>query len=155
MNQVLGISTKQICLSLSDVATSLRRALLVDALRWRPLSSISPLTASRWVSPRRWYYYNLKQPSGGVLQKRCSYEFCKIHKKTAAQLWKQLRLVFKEAADLQSLTLSKKEIPTMFSSEFYKISHNTIFKEPEKLSISTKKTPMPMQMFDQFLNTRL
>ena len=140
MNQVLGISTKQICLSLSDVAASLRRALLVDALRWRPLSSISPLTASRWVSPRRWYYYNLKQPSGGVLQKRCSYEFCKIHKKTAAQLWKQLRLVFKEAADLQSLTLSKKEIPAqMFSCEFCEISHNTIFKGPKKLSISAKK----------------
>ena len=28
-----------------------------------------------------WYCYNQKQSSGGVLQKRCSYEFCKIHKK--------------------------------------------------------------------------
>ena len=49
-------------------------------------------------------------------------------------------LVFKEAADLQSLTLSEKEIPAqMFSCEFCKISHNTIFKEPKKLSISAKK----------------
>ena len=40
-------------------------------------------------------------------------------------------LVFKEAAHLQSLTLSKKEIPRqMFSCEFCKISHNTFFKEP-------------------------
>ena len=30
------------------------------------------------------YCYNQKQSSGGVLQKRCSYEFCKIHKKTPA-----------------------------------------------------------------------
>ena len=28
-----------------------------------------------------WYCYNQKQPSGDVLQKRCSYKFCKIHKK--------------------------------------------------------------------------
>ena len=48
MNQVLGISTKQICLSLSDVAASLRRALLVVALGWKPLSLISPLTVSRF-----------------------------------------------------------------------------------------------------------
>ena len=27
---------------------------------------------------------NQKQSSGGVLQKKCSYEFCKIHKKTPA-----------------------------------------------------------------------
>ena len=32
LNQVPSISMKQICLSLSDVAASLRRALLVDAL---------------------------------------------------------------------------------------------------------------------------
>ena len=31
-----------------------------------------------------WYCYNQKQSSGGVLQKRCSYEFCKIHRKTPA-----------------------------------------------------------------------
>ena len=43
---------KQVCLSLSDVAASLRRSPLVDALGWRPLSSISHLTASRWVSSR-------------------------------------------------------------------------------------------------------
>ena len=49
-------------------------------------------------------------------------------------------LVFNETADIQSLTLSKKEIPTqMFSCEFCQISRNTIFKEPKKLSISTKK----------------
>ena len=48
-------------------------------------------------------------------------------------------LVFNEAADLQSLTLSKTEIPAqMFSGEFWEISHNTIFKEPKKLSISAK-----------------
>ena len=29
-----------------------------------------------------WYYYNQKQWSRAVLQKRCSYKFCKIHKKT-------------------------------------------------------------------------
>ena len=82
-----------------------------------------------------WYCYNQKQSSGGVLQKRCSYEFCKIHKKTPA-----LTCVFNEAADLQSLTLSKKEVPThMFSCEFCEISHNTIFKGPKKLSISAKK----------------
>ena len=52
MNQVLGISMKQICLSLSDVAASLRRAPLFDALGWKPLSSMSPLTTSRWVSSR-------------------------------------------------------------------------------------------------------
>ena len=45
----------------------------------------------------------MKQSSGGVLQKRCSYEFCKIHKKTPA-----LAYVFNEAADLHSLNLSKK-----------------------------------------------
>ena len=54
MNQVLGISTKQIYLSLSDVAASLRRALLIDALGRKPLDQISPLTASRWVSSRCW-----------------------------------------------------------------------------------------------------
>ena len=81
------------------------------------------------------YCYNQKQSSGGVLQKRCSYEFCKIHKKTPV-----VTCVFNEAADLQSLTLSKKEVPThMFSCEFCKISHNTIFKGPKKLSISAKK----------------
>ena len=49
-------------------------------------------------------------------------------------------LVFNEAAHLQSLTLSKKGIPTqMFSCEFCEISHNTIFKGPKKLSISAKK----------------
>ena len=31
-----------------------------------------------------WYCYNRKQSSGGVLQKRCSYKFCKINKKTPA-----------------------------------------------------------------------
>ena len=50
-----------------------------------------------------WYCYNQKQLSGGVLQKRCFYEFCKIRKKTPA-----LTCVFNEAAYLQSLTLSKK-----------------------------------------------
>ena len=56
MNQVHGISTKQICLSLSNVAVSCQRALLVDALGSKTLSSISPLTALRWVSSRgqRW-----------------------------------------------------------------------------------------------------
>ena len=52
---------------------------------------------------------------------------------------KQLRqsLVFNEVADLQSLTLSKKEIPTqMFSCEFCEISHNSTFEGPKKLSIS-------------------
>ena len=29
-----------------------------------------------------WYCYNQKQSSGGALQKRCLYEFCKIYKKT-------------------------------------------------------------------------
>ena len=49
-------------------------------------------------------------------------------------------LVFNEAAHLQSLTLSKKGIPTqMFSCQFCQISHNTIFKEPKKLSISAKE----------------
>ena len=52
MNQVLGISMKQICLSLSDVAACLQRTLLVDELGWKPLSSISPLTASRLVSSK-------------------------------------------------------------------------------------------------------
>ena len=48
-------------------------------------------------------------------------------------------LVLNEAADLQSLTLSKKEIPIqMFSCGFCEISRNTIFKEPRKLSISAK-----------------
>ena len=37
-------------------------------------------------------------------KKRCSYEFWKIHKKAPA-----LEPRFKEAADLQSLTLSKKK----------------------------------------------
>ena len=45
----------------------------------------------------------IKQSSGGVLQKRCLYKFCKIHKKAPA-----LACVFNEAADLQSLNLSKK-----------------------------------------------
>ena len=82
-----------------------------------------------------WYCYNQKQSSDGVLEKRCSYKFCKIHKKTSA-----LTCVFSEAADLQSLTLSKREVPIqMFSCEFCEISHNTKFKAPEKLIISTKK----------------
>ena len=43
-------------------------------------------------------------------------------------------------ADLESLILSKKEIPTqMFSCEFCESSHNTIFKGPKKLSLFTKK----------------
>ena len=63
-------------------------------------------------------------------------------------------LVFNEAADLQSLTLLKKDISAqMFSCEFCEISHNTIFKGPKKLSISAKKAPL--QMFDQVLNTPL
>ena len=63
-------------------------------------------------------------------------------------------LVFNEAADTQSLTLSEKEILTkMFSCEFCKISHFTIFKEPKELSISAKKTLL--QMFDWVLNTPL
>ena len=84
-----------------------------------------------------WYYWycNQKQSSGGVLQRRCCYEFCKIHKKTPV-----LTCVFNQTADLQSLTLSKKEVPTqMFSCKFCEISHNTIFKWPKKLSISAKK----------------
>ena len=49
-------------------------------------------------------------------------------------------LVFNEAADLQSLTLSKKEIPIqMFPCQFCDISGNTILKEPKKLSISAKQ----------------
>ena len=49
-------------------------------------------------------------------------------------------LVFNEAVPLQSLTLSKKAIPThMFSCQFREIPHNTIFKEPKKLSISAKE----------------
>ena len=56
LNQILGINMKQICLSLSDGAASLRRAPLVDALGRKPLSSISPLTASRWVSSRGTYW---------------------------------------------------------------------------------------------------
>ena len=36
-NEVLGISTKQIFLSLSDVAASLQRALFIDALERKPL----------------------------------------------------------------------------------------------------------------------
>ena len=41
----------------------------------------------------------------------------------------------------------------MFSCEFCEISHNTIFKEPNKLSISTRKAPV--YMFEQVLNTPL
>ena len=48
-----GISTKQICLSFSDVVASLRQALSFDALGRKPLSSISPLNTSRRVSSRR------------------------------------------------------------------------------------------------------
>ena len=47
-----------------------------------------------------WYCHNHKQSPGGVLQKRCSYKFSKIHKKTPA-----LKTRF---ADLQSLVLLKK-----------------------------------------------
>ena len=32
--------------------------------------------------PYYWYCYNQKQSSGGILQKRCSFKFRKIHKKT-------------------------------------------------------------------------
>ena len=60
--------------------------------------------------------------------------FAKLTRKQQRQ-----SLVFNLAVDLQSLTLSKKEIPTqMFSCEFCKISRNTIFKETKKLSISAK-----------------
>ena len=51
---------KQICLFLSDVAASLRRAPLVDELRWKPLSSISPLPASSCVSSRESGYCKTK-----------------------------------------------------------------------------------------------
>ena len=70
--------------------------------------------------------------------------FCKkgVLKNFAKFTGKHLRsgLVFNKAADLQSLTLSKKEIPgQILSCEFCQISHNTIFKGPKKLSISAKK----------------
>ena len=49
------------------------------------------------------YCYNQEQSSGGVLQKRYSYKFRKLHKKHQRE-----RLVFHEVADLQSLTFFDK-----------------------------------------------
>ena len=55
-----------------------------------------------------WYWYNQKQSSRAVLQKRCSCKFRKIHKKTP-----------------------KKGIPAeMFSCQFCEISHSSFFKVP-------------------------
>ena len=73
-----------------------------------------------------WSCFNQKQSSGGALRKRCSNKFRKFYKKTL-----DLRLNFDEVADLQSLTLKKKEIlAQMFFCEFSEICHKTFFKEP-------------------------
>ena len=50
-----------------------------------------------------WYCHNQEQSPGGVLQKRYSYKFRKLHKKHQHE-----RLVFHEVADLQSLTFFDK-----------------------------------------------
>ena len=73
-----------------------------------------------------WCCYNHKQLSGGVLQKRYSYKFRKIHKKS---LWRSL--VLNEAADLQRLTSSKKRLRHLyFLVNFSEISQNTFLIEP-------------------------
>ena len=54
-----------------------------------------------------WYCSNQNQSFGTVLQKRCSYKFCKIDKKT----------------------LKKEILEQMFSCELWEISHNIFFKE--------------------------
>ena len=79
-----------------------------------------------------WYCYNQKQSSGGDLQKRCSYEFCKIKKKkhlTSTSFLKKLQIYRVYQKDYQKLYLKKKFRP-MFSCEFCEISQNTFFKEP-------------------------
>ena len=59
--------------------------------------------------------------SRGVLQKRCSYKFRKIHRKTPVP-----ESLFNKVADLRPETLLKKEtLAQLFSCEFCKISNNT------------------------------
>ena len=83
----------------------------------------------RLVHMLKFLYNNLRfrlpiQKPGGVLQKRCSYKFSKIHRKTSEN--KDSFLM-----KLKSLTLSKKSFWHRCSyCEFCKISHKTFLKEP-------------------------
>ena len=62
-----------------------------------------------------WYCCNQKQSSSGVLQKRCSYKFRKIHKETPS-----LKTRFSWSCRSTEFNFIKKEIPAhMFSYEFY------------------------------------
>ena len=56
------------------------------SLAWNLFSTQSNICdgASLEKIVNSWYYYNQKQSSGGVLQKRCSYKLYKIHRKTPA-----------------------------------------------------------------------
>ena len=73
-----------------------------------------------------WYCYNQKLSSGVVLQKKYSYNFPKIHKKTPA-----LKARFLGSGRSTEFNFIEKEIPAqVFSCEFCEISHNTLFKEP-------------------------
>ena len=62
-----------------------------------------------------------EQPSGDVLWKGCSWEFCKIHRK-----YPLLESLLNKFGVLQSTTLFKKETPTQaFSYEFCEIFKDT------------------------------
>ena len=54
-----------------------------------------------------WYCYNKKQSSGAVLQKRCSYKFRKIHKKTPKKRFQQRWFLVNSAIFLITLFLKK------------------------------------------------
>ena len=87
MNQVLGISIEKICLFLSNLVVSLRRAFLIDALIKTSWLGKPPHT-SRWVSPRGvtfvlallWYCRdNIKYGllSKHLFQRKLQYGSCK------------------------------------------------------------------------------
>ena len=66
--------------------------------------------------------------SGGVLQNRCSYKFCRLHKKTP----ELKRLVFNEVGDRWSSNFIQKEIPAQmfFFVNFAKFLMKPFLKKP-------------------------
>ena len=65
-----------------------------------------------------------KQPLTNILQSRCSYKFCNIHRKTRV-----LESLFNNVAGLKAYIFIKRETPTQpFSCENCKIYKNNCFK---------------------------
>ena len=94
-----------------------------------------------------WYCNNQKQSSSGVLQKRCSCKFRKIHEKTPA-----LKAHFQWSCRSAEPNFVKKVIPAhMFSCE---VSLNIFFKEPfwRLLCMNTRSVYCPTATFRLFKN---